>query len=197
MWRRIIRLFLGLTIILLILGPLTGARSAYAATWPIEQRGAGGANVVAIQYLLDGRGYKLSPDGVFGPRTAGAVGSFQTAHHLSADGVVGPLTWPRLVVAVHNGSVGDTVRALQYELAARRVAALRVDGAFGAATYAAVIRFQQTRGLRATGVADVYTWQSLISGVPARPVAPPAAPAPAALVPFAGNLSARRDKLSR
>jgi len=181
MSRRIIRSLLGLTIVLLILGPLTGARSAHAATWPIEQRGAGGANVVAIQYLLDGRGYKLSPDGVFGPRTAQAVGSFQTAHHLSADGVVGPLTWPRLVVAVHNGSVGDTVRALQYELAARRVAALRVDGAFGPATYDAVIRFQQTRGLRSSGVADVYTWQSLISGVPARPVAPPAAPAPAAL----------------
>jgi len=180
MSHRIRRLFLGLPIVLLILGPLTSARSAHAATWPIEQRGAGGANVVAIQYLLDGRGYKLSPDGVFGPLTARAVGRFQTAHHLSADGVVGPLTWPRLVVAVHNGSVGDAVRALQDELVARRVAALRVDGAFGPATYAAVLRFQQTRGLRATGAADVYTWQALISGVPARPVARPVAPAPAA-----------------
>ncbi len=186
MSHRIRRLFLGLPIVLLILGPLTGARSAHAATWPIEQRGAGGANVVAIQYLLDGRGYTLSPDGVFGPRTARAVGRFQAAHHLSADGVVGPLTWPRLVVAVHNGSAGDAVRALQDELATRRVAALRVDGAFGPATYAAVLRFQQTRGLRATGAADVYTWQALISGVPARPVAPASAAA-LAVTPSAIN----------
>ncbi len=155
MSQRIIRSLLGLTIVLLILGPLTGARSAHAATWPIEQRGADGANVVAIQYLLDGRGYKLSPDGLFGPRTARAVGSFQTAHHLSADGVVGPLMWPRLVVAVHNGSAGDAFRALQYELAARRVAALRVDGAFGPATYDAVLRFHRCRGCLHLAVAHL------------------------------------------
>jgi len=49
MWRRIIRLFLGLTIVLLILGPLTSARSAHAATWPIEQRSA---SIAAVQAAL-------------------------------------------------------------------------------------------------------------------------------------------------
>ncbi len=176
---RLRRVFLGLTSVLLMLGPLTNARSAHAATWPLEQRGTAGATVRTIQYLLDARGDTLAPDGVFGPRTAQAVRRFQAAHHLSADGVVGPRTWPRLVIAVHSGSVGDAVRALQDELVARQVAPVRVDGIFGPLTVAALLRFQRTRGLPLTGVADVSTWQALIVGVPARSVAPSVAPAPA------------------
>ena len=185
--RALLRVLLGLPIVFLLLGPLSSARSAHAAAWPLEQRGAAGANVMAIQYLLDGRGYTLLPDGVFGPLTARAVRSFQAAHHLSADGAVGALTWPRLVIAVHTGSVGDAVRALQDELAARQVAAVRVDGVFGPTTAAAVLQFQRTRGLRVTGVADVSTWQALVSGVPARPVAPLVAPAPAAALAVTPN----------
>jgi peptidoglycan hydrolase-like protein with peptidoglycan-binding domain len=32
-------------------------------------------------------------DGVFGSHTKGATKSWQTAHHLTSDGIVGPLTW--------------------------------------------------------------------------------------------------------
>ena len=42
-----------------------------------------------------GRG--LAVDGIFGPKTATAVRSFQQALGITVDGIVGPLTWRALV----------------------------------------------------------------------------------------------------
>lgn len=68
------------------------------------QRGQGvrelQAGLAALGFS-DRRGAPLEADGVFGPRTAEAVRTFQTEHGLQADGVIGPLTRDALDRAVH------------------------------------------------------------------------------------------------
>jgi peptidoglycan hydrolase-like protein with peptidoglycan-binding domain len=44
-----------------------------------------------------GPGRGLAVDGIFGPKTATAVRSFQQALGITVDGIVGPLTWRALV----------------------------------------------------------------------------------------------------
>jgi hypothetical protein len=65
-------------------------------TWPkliiTVQLGSTGDAVRAVQVIL-----QVSVDGDFGPGTQQAVFGFQSAHKLSVDGVVGPLTWNALV----------------------------------------------------------------------------------------------------
>ena len=60
--------------------------------------GSQGADVMKIQQALQLAGFSPGPiDGVFGPRTKTAVQSFQSAHGLAIDGIVGPNTWSKLL----------------------------------------------------------------------------------------------------
>ena len=59
--------------------------------------GASGSPVRALQGQLASQGWRLAVDGVLGPQTTGAVRDFQTAHHITYDGVAGPATWHELV----------------------------------------------------------------------------------------------------
>ncbi|MGW2182818.1 peptidoglycan-binding domain-containing protein [Streptomyces sp. NPDC001732] len=72
-----------------------------AETWPglivTVREGESGDAVAAAQTALNKHGYGLAVDGQFGPATASAVTSFQSAKGLSVDGVVGPETWQNLV----------------------------------------------------------------------------------------------------
>ncbi|HEU4326269.1 MAG TPA: N-acetylmuramoyl-L-alanine amidase [Roseiflexaceae bacterium] len=72
-----------------------------AQTWEglvaTVRRGDSGEAVRAVQSQLVSKGYSLSVDGAFGSGTESAVKSFQTSRGLSADGVVGPDTWSKLV----------------------------------------------------------------------------------------------------
>ncbi len=81
---------------------------------------------------------------------------------MTADGVVGPQTWPVLVITVQQGSNGAAVMALQRQLNAHGQS-LVVDGDFGPATAAAVRSFQSSAKIGVNGVADSQTWNSLIS----------------------------------
>lgn len=45
-----------------------------------------------IQYQLNGKGYTLSVDGIWGAKTEEAVRAFQADHGLAVDGIVGKLT---------------------------------------------------------------------------------------------------------
>lgn len=66
----------------------------------IYKQGSRGDDVKRIQKALVRVGYKLSPDGVYGEKTAAAVRAFQTDKGLKpVDGIVGPVTMARLMAA--------------------------------------------------------------------------------------------------
>lgn len=67
---------------------------------PVIRVGARGVFVRDLQTQLADVGYFASKvDGIFGPRTRGAVLTFQADHGLTVDGVVGPQTWRALARA--------------------------------------------------------------------------------------------------
>ncbi len=105
--------------------------------------------VSGIQYLLRARGHAVVVDGQYGPATAAAVTAFQAGAGLTADGIVGPQTWPALVVTTQSGSSGDAVRAVQQFglLSMPGDAPLVVDGSYGPITTARVRFFQESWGL--------------------------------------------------
>lgn len=57
----------------------------------VIRQGDGGSDVAEVQTKLG-----ITADGRFGPATKQAVKTFQAAHNLAADGVVGPNTWAAL-----------------------------------------------------------------------------------------------------
>lgn len=63
----------------------------------ILRQGSSGGAVKIAQAALNGKGYALVADGVFGPRTDSAVRSFQRDRGLQVDGIVGPQTWNALL----------------------------------------------------------------------------------------------------
>ena len=65
---------------------------------PTVSYGSRGDAVRKLQELLNALGYDCgSVDGIFGSKTKAAVLAFQKANGLAADGIVGPLTWGKLV----------------------------------------------------------------------------------------------------
>jgi len=60
---------------------------------PTVRQGSTGAPVLQWQGVLAASGLPLDIDGNFGPQTASLTKQWQTAHGLTADGVVGPNTW--------------------------------------------------------------------------------------------------------
>ncbi|SCG34358.1 peptidoglycan-binding protein [Micromonospora halophytica] len=144
---------------------LVGPTAAQAATpaWPTLGTGTSGANVTSAQFLLRHHGRTLSVDGYYSSGTASAVSSFQSANGLTPDGVVGPLTWGKLVVTVDVGANNNAVRALQTALN-KYGYRLTVDGAWGTATTNAVTSFKSSRGLTGGTTVGPTTWQWLIGG---------------------------------
>lgn len=115
---------------------------------------------------------RLEVDGVFGPHTLEAVRRFQREHGLTADGIVGPETWRRLVEA--GWSLGDRllyqrrlmlrgedVRELQQRLSQLGFDAGPEDGIFGPLVRAAVEEFQRNVGIEVDGVAGPGTIAAL------------------------------------
>lgn len=75
-----------------IVGPLT-----WGALATTVREGDSGPAVKAVQSLLNAkRGSGLPVDGVFSAATRSAVTTFQSHAGISADGVVGPVTWKNL-----------------------------------------------------------------------------------------------------
>jgi peptidoglycan hydrolase-like protein with peptidoglycan-binding domain len=140
-----------------------GAVRVKAVNWPVVRQGATGERVRVIQGLLTQRGIREPVDGVFGKDTQASVKAFQRANKLAVDGQVGAATWQKLVVTLARGSKArSAVVALQHQLRFQYgYKSVAVDGAFGAATQAAVKSFQGKRGLRADGIAGLATWKEL------------------------------------
>ena len=130
-------------------------------SWPVLSVGSHGPTVTAVQVLLGWRGYSLAPeDGDFGSGTATKVKSFQSAHGLTADGIVGENTWSALIGTLRTGSNNAGVKAAQV-LLNKAGAGLVVDGDFGAATDSATKAFQSSSGITADGIIGPTTWRYL------------------------------------
>jgi peptidoglycan hydrolase-like protein with peptidoglycan-binding domain len=135
------------------------------ANWQIVESGSTGENPRTAQYLLNQHGASLAVDGDFGPATKAAVEAFQTAHDLTADGIVGNQTWPALIVTVRPGATGDAVKAAQSQIVARAPGLLAVDGVYGAATEAAVNAFKAAVGLPPNGAVGPNPWNAFVDGL--------------------------------
>jgi hypothetical protein len=141
----------------------TGNEPPPPPSWPTVSQGTTGERVKTIQYLLNQQqNAGLTVDGDFGSATLAAVKTFQSAHSLSNDGVVGADTWAVLVVTVQQGSSGSAVKALQSQLTAHGISTT-VDGIFGPNTGTNLKTYQTGAGLAATGVADATTWKYLVA----------------------------------
>jgi hypothetical protein len=130
--------------------------------WPLRQQGDSGIEVFALQRLLRVAGEDLEADGLFGPVTKNKVQHFQSTHGLASDGIVGPQTWPQLIVQVQQGNSGQAVRAVQELLNAKGGYGLAIDGIFGPATTNAVKDWQDDHGLADDGIVGPQTWRSLV-----------------------------------
>lgn len=67
------------------------------ATKQVLRQGSTGDAVKIAQTGLNGKGYPLVADGIFGKGTDSAVRRFQSSRGLVSDGVVGPQTWNALL----------------------------------------------------------------------------------------------------
>ena len=154
---------------------------------PTLSRGASGTAVSQLQQLLSNKGFPVSVDGDFGPKTQAAVKAFQTSKGLSADGVVGPKTWAALKASapatppstgatahdtVRLGDIGGDVVDLQNALKKHGFNPGAVDGSFGSGTRSAVVAFQRAKGLTADGVVGPNTWKALDKAPSSTPVTP-------------------------
>jgi peptidoglycan hydrolase-like protein with peptidoglycan-binding domain len=144
--------------------PATPAAHTAALKWPATGPGSKGERVFAIQYLLNQEiKAGLSVDGSYGPKTTAAVKAFQKKVKLPVDGVVGPMTYPKLIITVKSGSKGPAVSAVQHNLRfAYGFKTLAVDGIFGPKTLAAVKSFQKKFKLSVDGIVGPDTWNALI-----------------------------------
>jgi peptidoglycan hydrolase-like protein with peptidoglycan-binding domain len=126
--------------------------------------------VRTLQHLLRAHGKNVAVDGIFGPATETAVRQVQTTGGVAADGIVGPQTWPILIVQVSRGSRGDAVKGVQEEFQFRNLSGdpnqgLQIDGIFGPLTDQAVRGFQDALGIGVDGIVGPLTWRALVSGM--------------------------------
>jgi murein L,D-transpeptidase YcbB/YkuD len=137
-----------------------------ALTWPLEQVGSQSEDVKTVQYLVTAHGHAAAVDGIFGPLTKAAVEAFQSSRGLVVDGIVGPQTWPQLLIQVEEGSNGDAVRAVQSQIHGRgeNAVMVAVDGIFGSITNDTVRAFQALLGLAVDGIVGPQTWNHLVNG---------------------------------
>jgi peptidoglycan hydrolase-like protein with peptidoglycan-binding domain len=132
-------------------------------SWPYVRPGNSGERVVAVQYLLQQKGYNVPATGFYGSITTNAVKRFQGSRGLNPSGNVGPSTWDRLIVTLRFGNQGSAVRAVQHNMRfAYGFHFQRVTGFFGPETRAVVKAFQRGSKLPVDGVVGVRTWMTMI-----------------------------------
>src|SRR4029078_7768732 len=130
---------------------------------PTISVGAAGGAVRRLQRALRRTpNLGLVVDGGFGALTDTAVKEFQQGAGLTADGIVGPLTWNALpdggpMPLLKEGSKGDVVRRLQTVLTNAasgqgHTPPQGIDGVFGPHTRASVGAFQTWGGVSADGI---------------------------------------------
>jgi len=132
--------------------------------------GSTGGQVTAAQCLLTRRGiYQGQLDGRYDRTTDQAVRQFQQTRSLPVGGGMTLRTWTAMLSqgrspVLKRGSATNAVRRVQRALNAATSSTLSVTGVFDAKTTAAVLAYQQRRGLPRTGVVAGDTWTQLESG---------------------------------
>ena len=152
------------------------SRDALPARYRVLVQGSNGAEVKTLQARLRLAGFLTgSADGGYGPKTTEAVRLLQEClaergEMIEADGRADPylqeMFFERFALAPAELSEGDNgaeVARLQRRLTMLGFGAGAGDGSYGAATAAAVRRFQKRNGLTATGTADVASQELLYS----------------------------------
>lgn len=133
----------------------------------LMQRGDRGTDVRSLQQLLASAGYSVGViDGIFGPLTESAVEAFQSDEGLDVTGLVDRETLDALesdppTILMKRGDRGQDVRSLQLLLASAGLNPGPIDGIFGGLTEAAVLSFQRSHDLPATGQVDQATLDAL------------------------------------
>ena len=135
--------------------------------WPVLRLGDSGDEVTALQHLLNFKGYGLVVNGQFGSlNTRIKVRAFQTDEGLTADGIVGPLTWAKLVegAQIQSGSNNDAVEAASSLLKNKYGYIVGIHPAkFSSIKDTATKSFQADKGLAVDGIIGPNTWHALIS----------------------------------
>lgn len=116
------RLALSLALLFLVnIAIISLAQSAEAAVY---KQGSSGDAVRTIQQKLTNWGYfGDSVDGVYGPKTAEAVKSFQRKNGLTPDGVAGPATLKALGMSTTGGESPGSAQQNSLDLLARVISA--------------------------------------------------------------------------
>ena len=179
--------------------------------FPVEEFSAGdkGWQVTDLQNTLKALGYYTAePTGVYDTATQNAVKKFQSAHHLTVDGIAGKKTLQLLnllaaaatpgpeatpapaatatpltaqnVVVLKSGTKGLEVTRLQNRLMELGYYTCTADGVYDSDEIAAVKEFQRKNGLTVDGIAGLATQQALYaaSAIPAATAAPVVSPTP-------------------
>jgi peptidoglycan hydrolase-like protein with peptidoglycan-binding domain len=136
--------------------------------WPLVKKGDSVFPVRPLQQLLRARNRPVAVDGIFGPQTESAVKLFQQSVGLSADGKVGKLTSPKLIVQVRKGDTGDAVRGVQEVIQFHDQSdnpPNHVDGIFGPKTDQWVRGFQGAVGTTVDDIVGPITWRAMVSGM--------------------------------
>lgn len=136
--------------------------------YPTLKRGNRGNKTRLLQFLLQNYGYNLSRDGIFGQQTETAVINFQQKNGLKADGIVGPLTWAKLLnlypsaTTIRTGARSSNVEYLQRKLLSKLYPITQLDGIFGQQTENAVKEFQKENDLTSDGIVGPRTWEKIV-----------------------------------
>lgn len=164
----------------------------------VLRRGSRGTEVRIVQYYLAFIGFfnarlpQIDVDGIFGAETENAVKTFQSLYGLTADGIVGRLTWYALQdvyyttlnslpdeyrsyssllypgYVITTGASGNIVTQLQTYLHVisefnRSVPGVDIDGIYGSQTKAAVTAVQKLKDLPQTGAVGPLTWNAIVN----------------------------------
>ena len=80
--------------------------------------GSRGDEVKRLQTALNGQGYGLAVDGIYGPKTQAAVRDYQSKNNLAVDGIAGPLTQGKLYGTSGTSAPASTILGVSARTAA-------------------------------------------------------------------------------
>jgi hypothetical protein len=145
----------------------TPASSIPARRWPDIWRFVDSQVVQVAQYLLDAKGYSLTPDGVFGTDMNAAVADFQAKNGIPVDpdATFDTATWEALCPELDKHASGLPVTALQTILNIKGYADVTASGTFDHDTMKAIQDMQRLHGLTPNGKVDMSTWCAVTGGI--------------------------------